>query len=77
VALIKYPDKMLKSFICLALLLALSTQDPIIPKDGEVLILTDDNFDDVIELYPYVLVKFFAPWCGHCKKLAPEYIEAA
>ncbi|CAM8948620.1 unnamed protein product [Rhodiola kirilowii] len=40
--------------------------------------LTSRNFDElVIRSKDLWIVEFFAPWCGHCKKLAPEWKKAA
>ncbi|CAI9265048.1 unnamed protein product [Lactuca saligna] len=40
--------------------------------------LTSNNFDEmVVKSKDLWVVEFFAPWCGHCKKLAPEWKKAA
>jgi protein disulfide-isomerase A1 len=39
--------------------------------------LTEETFAPFIKENSLVLAEFFAPWCGHCKALAPEYEDAA
>lgn len=45
--------------------------------DSHVLSLTKDTFDEAVKANKYLLVKFVAPWCGHCKSLTPAYAAAA
>jgi len=39
--------------------------------------LTRANFDRRVNEADIMVVKFYAPWCGHCKAMAPAYEEAA
>ncbi|RYP43434.1 hypothetical protein DL768_009922 [Monosporascus sp. mg162] len=48
----------------------------VVAAKSAVLDLIPSNFDQVVlKSGKPTLVEFFAPWCGHCKKLAPVYEE--
>ena len=44
---------------------------------SDVHTLDGKTFEDFVTDNSLVLAEFYAPWCGHCKALAPEYEEAA
>jgi thioredoxin 1 len=39
--------------------------------------LTPENFKDVIEKNDFVIIDFWAPWCGPCQSFGPVYDEVS
>ena len=57
---------------------AAGDDEPAAPAKGEVVNLNAKNFKSSIAPPEQVsFVKFFAPWCGHCKKMAPTWVDLA
>jgi len=65
-----------KILVLLLVFLAVSWCEEVKEEDG-VIIGTDGNLAQLLKDNEHVLVEFYAPWCGHCKKLTPEYAKAA
>lgn len=61
------------SIVLVSLLASVQADDSVIDYSN----LSPEDFKSQIETQDLVFVKFYAPWCGHCKRLAPDYEEAA
>ncbi|KAJ5263211.1 protein disulfide-isomerase precursor [Penicillium angulare] len=45
--------------------------------NSNVVSLTENTFHEYVESHELVMAYFYSPHCGHCKKFAPNYEEAA
>ena len=52
----------------------LKTQEPPQDNDGVVRVVVGSTFRaEVLDNEKDVFVEYYAPWCGHCKALAPKW----
>ncbi|GAB4855732.1 disulfide-isomerase [Ancistrocladus abbreviatus] len=61
----------------LALVVRIHAKEEVVTEKEFVMTLDHSNFTTIISKYDFIVVQFYAPWCGHCKRLAPEYEKAA
>lgn len=65
-------------FTFVAVLVVVPTVFGLYSSSDDVIELTANNFDQkVMKSSELWIVEFYAPWCGHCKNLAPEWKKAA
>lgn len=46
-------------------------------SSADVVSLTDSNFHQEVQGGDVWLIEFYAPWCGHCKNLKPDWEQLA
>ena len=65
-------------FLFLSLIILSScVEEEEFPLENDITVLTNTTFDKALQKYEHMLVMFYAPWCGHCKKFKPELEKAA
>ncbi|CAN6349770.1 unnamed protein product [Urochloa humidicola] len=67
------PPQISRKAVGLFLLLAAAAAAVSPAAADDVVVLTEADFEKEVGQDRAALVEFYAPWCGHCKKLAPEY----
>jgi thiol-disulfide isomerase/thioredoxin len=64
--------------LVLAAVLCLCTFSCYAKEEEQVLAISGDaEFEKAVKNSEFLVAEFYAPWCGHCKSLAPEYEQAA
>ena len=65
--------------VCALMLLSTLSNAAFYSKTSGVINVDVSNFDKVVAVNEdeVVMVEFYAPWCGHCKQLQPEYVKLA
>lgn len=46
-------------------------------KDGNVLILVNENIEAALKEFDHLFIKFFTPWCEHCKEMEQDWKDSA
>ncbi|XP_065319482.1 protein disulfide-isomerase-like isoform X2 [Gordionus sp. m RMFG-2023] len=67
----------MKLFLTFFLVVILNTLNHGFCAEDYIEVLTDENEAKMISPTHNIFVEFYAPWCGHCKQLEPEYVKLA
>ena len=69
---------MTSTLLLAAIILAATGASAFYTAKDDVIVLTPENFAKKVEKSKSLwIVEFYAPWCGHCKHLTPEWKKAA